>query len=229
MATQKKKKTDKTQDHAIPILITRPNIHLVRIPIRGTSPYVQNAWSQKAREQLRKKQGEGAKAKNVKVREPKDFQAIYEAAKHISTEGWCGIPSSAFRAALISACRLTSMKMTQTKLTVFVVQDGWDAVDPSVGLTKITKGEPEYFEAMVRMQQTIDIRCRPLWRPGWEATVAIRWDADQYSVDDVHNLLMRVGSQVGIGEGRFDSKQSPGMGWGQFEISGMAEVIEEAA
>ena len=35
---------------------------------------------------------------------------------------------------------------------------------------------------------------------------------------DVTNLLMRVGQQVGIGEGRPDSKNSAGMGWGTFNV-----------
>jgi hypothetical protein len=30
--------------------------------------------------------------------------------------------------------------------------------------------------------------------------------------------MHRVGAQVGIGEGRPDSKNSTGMGWGTFEI-----------
>jgi hypothetical protein len=40
-----------------------------------------------------------------------------------------------------------------------------------------------------------------------------------FSLDDISNLLMRVGLQVGLGEGRPDSKKSAGMGWGTFEIS----------
>jgi hypothetical protein len=35
---------------------------------------------------------------------------------------------------------------------------------------------------------------------------------------DIANLIARVGLQVGIGEGRPDSKQSAGLGFGLFEI-----------
>jgi ribosomal protein S17 len=52
----------------------------------------------------------------------------------------------------------------------------------------------------------------------WSAKVKIRWDADQFTVEDVSNLLARVGQQVGIGEGRPDSKNSAGMGWGTFDV-----------
>jgi hypothetical protein len=38
------------------------------------------------------------------------------------------------------------------------------------------------------------------------------------TADDVTNLINRVGLQVGIGEGRPDSKDSAGIGLGLFEI-----------
>jgi ribosomal protein S17 len=41
---------------------------------------------------------------------------------------------------------------------------------------------------------------------------------DQFKVQDVANLLSRVGEQVGICEGRPDSKNSAGMGWGTFQV-----------
>ena len=46
----------------------------------------------------------------------------------------------------------------------------------------------------------------------------MRYDADQFTAVDIANLMMRVGVQVGIGEGRPDSKTSTGMGWGTFEV-----------
>ena len=46
----------------------------------------------------------------------------------------------------------------------------------------------------------------------------VRFDADQFTLTDVANLLMRVGMQVGIGEGRPFSKNSNGMGWGLFDL-----------
>ena len=58
-----------------------------------------------------------------------------------------------------------------------------------------------------------------MFREGWEADVRIRYDGDQFTASDVVNLLARAGLQVGIGEGRPDSKKSTGMGWGLFEIA----------
>jgi hypothetical protein len=63
-----------------------------------------------------------------------------------------------------------------------------------------------------------DIRPRAHFDPGWEAEVRIQYDADQFTLTDVTNLLLRVGKQVGVGAGRPDSTKSTGMGWGTFEI-----------
>lgn len=205
-----------TQD--VQVNIKPPKFGNTVFTIIGQAPLVINAFPAKAREQMVAKQKEGAQAKKGKAREAKDFEAAYEAAKHVSREGWCGIPAAAFRNAMISACRIVGFKMTIAKMSVFVEADGYDAVD-GTGLVKITKGEPKYVEHPVRNQTgVIDVRPRPMWAEGWEANVRVRWDEDQFSVSDVTNLLLRAGQQVGVCEGRPDSKMSAGMGWGLFTI-----------
>jgi hypothetical protein len=123
---------------------------------------------------------------------------------------------------MISACRTVGFKMTLAKLSVFVEADGFDKQD-GTPLVKITKGEPKYCEHMVRIQQTVDVRARAMWNEGWEAELRIRFDADQFTLEDITNLLSRVGMQVGIGEGRPDSKSSSGMGWGTFILANRGE------
>jgi hypothetical protein len=48
---------------------------------------------------------------------------------------------------------------------------------------------------------------------------------DQFTPEDVANLMARVGMQVGIGEGRPDSKNSAGMGWGLFKIADSSHEV----
>jgi hypothetical protein len=200
------------------VVIAPPNMQTARFGIRGTAQLVINAFGAKAREEMKTKQEAGSTAKKGKKREAKNFQQLYEDAKHISEEGWCGISAVAFRLAMISACRMCGFVMTRAKLSVFVEPDGYDAADRTP-LVKITKGEPEYFETIVRLETGVcDIRPRPLWKPGWEAVVTVRWDGDQFTSEDVANLLARAGMQVGICEGRPDSKSSGGQGWGLFQL-----------
>jgi len=200
------------------VVIRAPDIRAVEVRIRGTSPYVQNRFSAKAQEMMREKQEAGSTSKKGSARTPKDFKALYEGAMHKSTEGWHGIPAPAFRNALISACRLAGFAMTRAKLSVFVDADGYDVVD-GTPLVKITKGTPKYSELPARNETgVVDIRPRPMWEPGWEATVRIKYDSEQFTLEDVVNLMLRAGQQVGIGEGRHDSPRSCGMGWGCFDI-----------
>lgn len=196
------------------ISITAPQMETVQFRLIGTAPYMQARFSEKARNQMREKQAAGSVAGKGKARTARDFEKDYEQAMHRSKEGWIGIPASAFRAASISACRLVGFKMTLAKLSVFIESDGLDALD-ATPLVRI-EGEPEVSELPVRNATgVIDIRVRPLWRE-WACTLRVRYDMGQFTRVDVANLIMRVGMQVGIGEGRPDSKQSAGLGYGLF-------------
>ena len=202
----------------VAVTIAPPNLQVAEFQIRGTAPYVQNKFTQKAKNMMHDTQEAGQAAKKGKKREAKDFQACYEGAMHKSSDGWCGIPASSFRNAMISACRMAGFAMTRAKLSVFIEADGFGP-DDGTPLVKITKGEPKYTELPARNASgVVDLRARPMWMPGWEAVVRCRYDADQFTLQDIGNLLLRVGIQVGIGEGRPDSKKSAGMGWGLFEL-----------
>ena len=208
----KKTTTKKTESD---VVISAPNFKIAKIRIRGTAPYVQHRFWKKAA--MMETQEAGSQSKSRKKREPRNFEAEYKEAMYLSEEGWNGMPAAAFRNAMIEACRLVGFKMTHAKLSVFVQADGMDPRD-RIPLIKILKGEPEMHTATVRNATGVcDIRARPLWNK-WEADLRIEYDADQFSGQDIANLLMRVGVQVGIGEGRPFSKSSHGQGWGTFEL-----------
>jgi hypothetical protein len=197
-------------------MISKPNLVTAEFKIRGTAPFVQHKFSEKARHKIMETQAAGSRSKKGQKREPRDFDADYKGAMHISEEGWNGIPAPAFRSAMIDACRLVGFQMTKAKLAVFIVADGIDK-DDGTPLVKI-EGTPEKHEGYARNETgVVDIRVRPMWRK-WSATPKIRFDADLFSLADVANLLARAGEQVGVGEGRPNSKQSHGCGWGTFEL-----------
>lgn len=222
-ASEVKKKSTKTNGAELTIL--PPNLRVGVFHVRGTTPYVQNKFSAKALGIIKKTQKAGSTAKKNKRREPKNFTECYELAQHMTEEGKNGIPCAGIRTALISACRLAGFAMTRAKLSVFVEADSLDTTE-GTGMVHFTKGAPGYAEHWVRNESgVVDLRARPMWQPGWEARIRIRYDADQFTLEDVANLLMRVGMQVGIGEGRPDSKKSAGMGWGLFELIGK-EIVD---
>lgn len=210
-----------TVEDAAHLVITPPQIRTLRVKMVGTSPYVQNAFSNKARAQMHEGQAAGDKAKSRTKRAPKDFQAAYEGACH-KVDNWYGIPANGIRAAMIAACRVAGYAMTRAKMAVFVQADAFDAL--GTPLVKITRGAPRYVEHPVRNDNGgVDLRARPMWDVGWEAVVSVQFDADQFAPSDVANLLMRAGTQVGIGEGRAFSKDSVGQGWGFFTIVTLEE------
>lgn len=228
MATKKaaKKTSKKTGDKSEVqgLVIPAPNFATAQFKVVGNAPLVMHKFSQKSREQMKQAQMAGSQAKNKNKKDPKDFEALYEGAKHVSVDGWTGIPASAFRAAMIRACTLVGFAMTQMRMTAFVIADGYSK-DDGTPLVRL-HGKPEMHECIVRVSNgQPDVRVRPMWREWW-ATVTIQWDLDQFSADDVANLLARAGIQVGLLEGRPASKNGPGMGWGTFDVT---EAVETKA
>lgn len=206
--------TTKTEQKQV--VISAPNIITVGIKIIGTAPYVQHAFGEKSRRQMLDKQQAGSTAKGKKVRIARDIEDDYKQAMHLDEKGRHGIPAPAFRSAMISACRLVGFQMTKAKLSVFVKPDCFDAKDGTPLV--LLEGDPEMHQAAVRLETGVaSISVRPMWRE-WSATVRVSFDGDQFTVTDIYNLLARAGMQVGIGEGRPDSKKSHGMGWGTFEL-----------
>ncbi len=200
------------------VQIKAPNLKVATFRIIGTAPLVQAKFSQKAKELMMATQAAGSTAKSKKVREAKDFDAVCEGSVHYSRDGWVGIPAGAFRAAMISACRLVGFKMTIAKLSVFIEADGFDR-DEGTPLVRLIAKDYRRVDMHVRNATgVIDIRSRPMWDE-WQADVRVKFDGDQFTFQDVSNLLSRVGEQVGLCEGRPDSKSSAGMGWGTFRLA----------
>lgn len=203
------------------IVIKPPRFERAAFVIRGLSQYVQNRFGNKEaiiNERLleaseRKKQRKAEKDK------PKDMDADFRRALHETADGHYGIPAAAFRSGMIDACRLVpGITMTGFKLSAWVLGDGVCMHD-DCDLVYLT-GEPTARSLPVKLPgpgHTMDIRTRAHFHE-WGATVRVEYDADQLSLESLANLMMRVGMQVGVGEGRNYSKSSGGQGWGRFEI-----------
>lgn len=207
-----------------PIRINPPRIGRTTIHIIGTAPLMTARFSKKA--EIMAGMEAGGTSRSKRNRPARDFDADAKAASYISADGWYGMNASAFRKAAISACRLVNFKMTIAKLSIFVEPDGYDR-EEGMPLVRIIADDPTVSVMPVRNATgVIDMRSRPLWGPGWRAGIKINWDLDQFTLTDITNLMTRVGAQVGIGEGRPDSRDSAGLGYGLFDVRevGMREV-----
>lgn len=201
------------------VTISQPKFQIATFEIEGTAPLVIHRFSVKTKLEMKQKMETGKAASSKKTRVAKDTDDLYQESRYISKDGWDGFHAAAMRNAIISACRLVNFKMTLAKLSIFVIQDGWDKDEPQIPLVRIY-GKPIKQEDMARVATGAPyVTVRAAYHD-WKAKVKIRWDIDQFTKDDVFNLLYRVGIQVGIGEGRPDSKKSAGMGWGLFDVKG---------
>lgn len=211
----KKKVAKKTAEENVEraLVIGEPNFRRRIFRLYGASPYVQNAFGNKAVVILERQTESTAKSRS---KSPRDVDSDYEGAFHRLPDGSQGMPASAFRNAMISACRVAGYVMTRAKLGVFIEADGFDVTD-GTPLVRF-KGTPERHMSHVRIQNTTSVVVRPMWRE-WTCDLRVRYDGDQFQEQDIANLLMRVGCQVGIGEGRPDSRTSCGMGWGLFSLT----------
>lgn len=202
------------------VQIPAPRMEQALFVLIGTAPLMTARFDKKA--ELAANMSEGKPARSKRNRPARDFEADAKGAAYRSAEGWNGVNASAFRNGMISACRLVGFKMTLAKLSIFIEADGFDERD----FTPLVRIHAPDFEARTMPVRNatgvFDLRSRPVWAPGWRIELRVRWDADQFTLTDIANLLARVGLQGGIGEGRPDSKQSAGIGFGLFRIEGEA-------
>jgi hypothetical protein len=203
------------------LTIPAPNFKTIAFKIVGDSQYVQERFPDKVMREMEEKQVQGQQTVKRAKHGPKDFDKLYEDAQY-RPQGtkWPNgaIPATAIKAAMIAACRLVDFKMTESKQVFRILQDGFDPTC-RIPLVRITKGTPKPFKQALRNANgNPDIRVRPLWEPGWEAVVRIEYDGDRLTDQDIGNLLLRAGMQVGIGAGRPASKNCAGCGWGTFKL-----------
>lgn len=207
--------TEKGQN--LKVQITPLLERVVAFKVVGTAPLVVCKFATAKFENMKRAQEAGTQGNSKKVRQPREFKKDFENASHRSREGWYGLPAASFRNGLIETCRMCGFKMTIAKMSVFIEADGYEAQsgDP---LVRLKVKEPRMDLRPARNANGgMDIRARPMWDE-WSCVVRIRFDEAQFSVTDITNLLHRMGAQNGIGEGRANSTESAGCGWGSFRI-----------
>jgi len=196
--------------------------------LEGTSPLGVARFSQKALLEIQGKQEAGSTSKAKKEKTARDFDADYENSKYVSEDGWLGVNASCFRNGTISVSKICGLVMTRVKLAAFVIADGQDKLD-GTPLVRVY-GEPQKWIAPVRNADgSFDLRSRCRW-PKWKMRVLMEYDAGVITISDLTNLMVRLGRQAGICEGRPDSKKGPGIGMGLFRLVdrlGIPELDEE--
>jgi len=178
----------------------------VSIPIRGTSPLLVHAFSEKKRKQLEDKQNK--KAKNAK-HEERDAMQEMEDAKHISNEGWEGFPAHGFKKCMIRAGKYLGLTMKDLNTALFV--------NPDCHVTDLVQihGEAGLDERIEYVSNGApDLRYRPMYKD-WSATISITFNAGVVSLEQIYQMVHAAGWGVGIGEHR---PERNGGNLGRFQI-----------
>lgn len=165
---------------------------ILDIEIKGKTPLIVHAWSQKAKQMMLDKQM-GKKS----IKEFKDPAADYEASIYRLSDDRHGIPATAIKNATIGGARFFkgSVTMAALKPVLYVHAD-----DPVAGLIAI-KGDPRPREDMVRVGMgTADIRYRAEY-PEWSAIIRVEFAAHMIDAASVV-ALVDAGGRVGVGEWR---------------------------
>jgi len=182
----------------------------ITFSIKGTSPLIMHAWSQKALAGIRDPQGRKKLPKTK--RDPK---AEGEAAAHVTADGKYGIPAGAIKKCLINAAHKDyGIEKTLVRKSVFVL------CKDENNIIEIKSDEPVIREDIVRIgiNQT-DLRYRPEFR-NWSAVITLEVDYEILNENDIINLAERAGFGVGLLEWRPEK----GGDWGRFEVDRDAEV-----
>jgi len=199
----------------VEIKIKAPNIQHIRLRCDGTAPLMISRFWKKA--EMMAEQAEGGARRRKRKSDARDYDSEANQARHISTDGWDGIHAGSFRNGMISACRTVGFKMTLAKLAVSVVADGFDRED-GTPLVRIYGQHVTDVRATRNADGSTALRARPRY-DSWHLYLDVQYDADMFTATDICNLMWRVGAQVGVGEGRPDSRDSPGIGFGTFSVS----------
>lgn len=202
------------------VVIPKANMYHMIVPIVGTSRLVIKRFDEKVTEQLKKMMEDGTLAKTkrkARVGENLDDMADRARYKALSEE-WDGVNASAFRTGSVDACRLCGYKMILAKLSIFIEPDGSDYIYEQIPLVRIYGDFKRQDDVITNTQTGNTAYVSRASYPEWECNLKIKWDNDQFKRDDVYNLLSRVGEQIGIGCGRWNSRNSCGIGWGCFKL-----------
>lgn len=183
--------------------------------IRGTSPLIQHAWSEKGLGMMRMTATERKKVPKVK----RDPDAEASACCYRTDAGEIGIPLTAFKASLIGAAHKDfGLEKTLLRKAFFI---------PTTDSNRVVPMESDDYiirEDIVRVgaNQT-DLRYRPEFR-NWRVRIVAEIDAGLLTPTDIVTLVNRAGFSVGIGEWRPEK----GGEYGRFEIDD-SEPMEELA
>lgn len=186
--------------------------------IQGVTPVIPHRWSEKSLRMMREKQMSASSTARSR-KEPKNpEEEARDSCYWLDVKGDDGslvtkgaVPATAFKAAMVGACRFyEGITMVGAKLLFYVEGDGPDQLVP-------IDGEPEMREDTPRNSGGVaDLRYRMMFWP-WSAALRIHFLPSMIGPDSVLALLDAAG-KGGVGDWRPSSPKSATGTYGQFRV-----------
>lgn len=175
--------------------------------IRGTSPLVMHAWSEKGLKMMRMTAAERKKEPKL-ARDPE--AEAFGAAYYMDDGKTFGLPLTAIKGAICSAAHKDlGVPRTTVQKALFIPQ-----TDNSGNIPLEYDNDPVIREDIVRVgaNQT-DLRYR-LQFIGWRARVCMTIDENLLTPEDLMILVNRAGFSIGI----LEHRPEKGGDWGRFVL-----------
>jgi hypothetical protein len=213
----------RTKKPAGAVELERIQDETIIIPIVGLTSVIPHQWAEKAKKLMRDKQyGLTQPGK----REAKDPDEDAEAAMYRLADGRPGIPATAFKGAMVAACRFfEGIPMTEGRLMIFVRGEGADQLVPLAGTEMVREDMPRNATGVV------DLRYRTALLAGvdnvepWRADIEVVYPPRLISKTSIIALLDAAG-RVGVGDWRPGSPKSNTGTFGTFRIDDEKEIVE---
>ena len=193
----------------------------VEITIKGDTPLIMHAWSEKAKRMMLEAQQGKAKGKKKDVKNPvEDFinsmywltepptEGTEEAFDEAIAKGAkFGFPITAFKQAAISAAyRMGWVKDKMGLRGAFFIESDYGE------MVEIKSDVPIMREDMVKIGMgTADLRYRGEFR-NWSATFRVKYNVNgQFNLENIINIINAGGTICGVGEWRPERDGQNGM------------------
>lgn len=194
--------------------LTRIEDTTIVVPIIGLTPVIPHQWSEKAKRLMREKQF----GQVVQKREAKNPEEEAEAAMYRLEDRRAGMPSTAFKAAMVAACRFfEGIPMTEGRLMIYVHGEGPQQLVPITGEEMVREDMPRNATGVV------DLRYRTAILSPWTADLTITYPKRLISEGSILALADASG-RVGVGDWRPGSPKSNSGTYGTYRIDESREM-----
>lgn len=196
------------------ITLTRLQRDVLAVQIEGVTPVIPHRWSEKARRMMPGWVPMDGSVPGPRTKEgPRTPREEAEACVYRLPDGRPGIPATAFKAAIVSACRFfKELPMVEAKLLFFVEGIGPDQLVPFEH-----DGEPVLREDTPRNANGgADLRYRYSFHP-WRATLRVHYLPTSITPQSVL-ALVDAGGNGGVGDWRPSAPKSSTGTFGQFKV-----------